>query len=190
MKRDGLHLWSIVTATVRPFPGRSSNQVPPLNGEGRLAEGERGGEVSITPKTKGVASHTPTPLRLTPESTLPMKGRDLACPHQPRPPDPIEPNRYHRLTRASAPTLDLHDMNQDRARAALTAFILRVHAEGERTVLIITGKGALGDGILRRRTPEWLSEPPLRPLVAGLSEAHRKHGGAGALYVALKWRER
>ena len=31
-----------------------------------------------------------------------------------------------------------------------------------------------------------LADPALRPLVAGVSEAHRKHGGEGALYVAIK----
>ena len=120
------------------------------------------------------------------ESPLPIKGREVQ--KISRPPDPIEPNRFHRLTRERASTVDLHNLNQDRARAALTGFILRAHAEGERTVLVITGKGALGDGILRRRTPDWLAEPPLRAVVAGLSEAHVKHGGAGALYVALKRR--
>jgi DNA-nicking Smr family endonuclease len=39
---------------------------------------------------------------------------------------------------------------------------------------------------LRRRTPEWLASPGLRTVVAGVSEAHRRHGGEGALYVALK----
>ncbi len=128
-------------------------------------------------------------MRLTPEPTLPIKGREVRkLAATPRPPDPIEPNRFHRLTRGRAPTIDLHNLNQDRARAVLTAFILRAHAEGERTVLVITGKGALGDGVLRRRTPDWLSEPPLRAVIAGLSEAHRRHGGEGALYVALKRR--
>ena len=70
----------------------------------------------------------------------------------------------------------------------MTDYVRRAHAEGRRTVLVITGKGALGDGVLRRRAPEWLSEPPLRTLVAGLSEAHRRHGGEGAIYVALKRR--
>lgn len=79
-------------------------------------------------------------------------------------------------------------MSQDRARAALTAFVLRGHAEGRRAVLIITGKGATGDGVLRRRVPEWLAEAPLRPLIAGLAESHHRHGGGGALYVALKRR--
>ena len=82
--------------------------------------------------------------------------------------------------------VDLHNMTQDQARAALTAFVARARAEGERAGLVITGKGALGDGVLRRRVPDWLAEPPLREAVAGVSEAHRRHGGEGALYVALK----
>ena len=77
-------------------------------------------------------------------------------------------------------------MNQDGARAALTRFVLSAVAEGRRSVLVITGKGAAGDGVLRRRVPDWLAEPPLRAHVAGLSEAHRRHGGEGAYYVALK----
>ena len=84
--------------------------------------------------------------------------------------------------------LDLHGMDQDRARAALHAFLLRAHAEGHRAVLVITGKGVLGDGVPRRRTPEWLGDPEVRAVVAGVSEAARHHGGAGALYVALKRR--
>jgi DNA-nicking Smr family endonuclease len=82
--------------------------------------------------------------------------------------------------------IDLHGLSQDQARADLIAFVQAAVLHGARGVLVITGKGALGDGVLRRRAPEWLAEPPLRPLVAGISEAHRRHGGAGALYVALK----
>jgi DNA-nicking Smr family endonuclease len=57
-------------------------------------------------------------------------------------------------------------------------------------VLIITGKG--GDtgsgerGVLRHAVPRWLSSLRFRPLVSGFHEAHRTHGGAGALYVRLK----
>jgi DNA-nicking Smr family endonuclease len=82
--------------------------------------------------------------------------------------------------------LDLHGLDQERARSILVAFLLRAQDEGSRAVLVITGKGFLGDGILRRRTPEWLASPGLRTVVAGVSEAHRRHGGEGALYVALK----
>ncbi|HEY1559713.1 MAG TPA: Smr/MutS family protein [Caulobacteraceae bacterium] len=82
--------------------------------------------------------------------------------------------------------IDLHGLNQDEARAELIDFLEDCARRGVRGALIITGKGTLGDGILRRRVPDWLAEAPLRRLVAGISEAHRRHGGAGALYVALK----
>jgi DNA-nicking Smr family endonuclease len=110
---------------------------------------------------------------------------------RPPPPADIEPGRKRRLARERDPIdlrLDLHGLDQDRARAVLTDFLLRAQAEGVRAVLVITGKGSRGDGVLRRRTPEWLSDPPLRAVVAGVSEAHRRHGGEGALYVALKRR--
>ena len=81
-------------------------------------------------------------------------------------------------------------MTHDRAKAALEAFILRAFEEGIREVLVITGKGTLGEGILRRQTPEWLAAPPLRAVVAGVSKADRRHGGDGALYVALKGKSR
>ena len=82
--------------------------------------------------------------------------------------------------------VDLHGLTFERARATLHAFLLRAHHDGARAVLVITGKG--GEGVLKRHTPEWLAEPEVRPLVAGVSQAHRKHGGEGALYVALKRR--
>ena len=85
--------------------------------------------------------------------------------------------------------IDLHGLNQDEARSELIIFLEDCVRRDVRHV-IITGKGAMGDGILRRRVPEWLGEAPLRPIVAGISEAHRRHGGDGALYVALKRREK
>jgi DNA-nicking Smr family endonuclease len=101
----------------------------------------------------------------------------------------IEPNRLRRLDRgreAMSARLDLHGCGEAEAYDRLTAFILGAHAAGGRAVLVITGKGSRGEGLLRRRVPQWLAEPPLREVVAGLAEAHRRQGGAGALYVALK----
>jgi DNA-nicking Smr family endonuclease len=86
--------------------------------------------------------------------------------------------------------LDLHGFDQDRARQALHNFLLRAHDDGARAVLVITGKGRMGDGVLRRRAPEWLADPALRPIIAGLSQADRHHGGEGAFYIALKRKTR
>lgn len=84
--------------------------------------------------------------------------------------------------------IDLHGMTQAQAHAALTGFMLLSHSIGRRLVLVITGKGpgpSMG-GVLRQQVPHWLSLPPLRGLVLQLSEAHRSHGGSGAIYVYLR----
>jgi DNA-nicking Smr family endonuclease len=108
-------------------------------------------------------------------------------------PKPLEPRRLRRLARERDPIaarLDLHGLTQDEAHAALSDFLLRAQAQGRREALVVTGRGALGDGVLRRRAPEWLAEPHLSDVVAGVAEAHRRHGGDGAIYVALKRRSR
>jgi DNA-nicking Smr family endonuclease len=155
---DDLRQWSIVAATVRPLPGRAAPAAP-----------ARSPEPSI-PSTAGARVR---PARRTSPGATTV----------------IEPGRYRRMVigrEAIGGRIDLHGLGQDAARAALTSFIADASARGLRGVLVITGKGTLGDGVLRRRTPEWLAEPPLRPTIAGISEAHRRHGGSGALYVALK----
>jgi DNA-nicking Smr family endonuclease len=162
-------LWRIVTATVRPLrrrtPARVRAETPPSPPVPSAPEPATPAHVHPPPRQRPVAARHPAPLQS------------------------IEPGRRRRLERGRddvAATIDLHGLDQHRARAALTAFLLRGWAEHRRAILVITGKGALGDGVLRRRVPEWLAEPPLRAIVAGLSEAHRRHGGEGAIYVALK----
>ena len=68
----------------------------------------------------------------------------------------------------------------------MRAFIFRAYDQGLRAILVITGRGVQGSGILRRRAPDWLAAPDLRHIVAGFSESHQRHGGEGALYVAIK----
>ncbi|MCA8886584.1 MAG: Smr/MutS family protein [Hyphomonadaceae bacterium] len=82
--------------------------------------------------------------------------------------------------------LDLHGHTQESGRAALVRFLHSAQARGDRTVIVITGVGRGGEGILRRRLPEWIAERDLRTCVSGFAPAHRTHGGAGAFYVFLK----
>jgi len=82
--------------------------------------------------------------------------------------------------------LDLHGMNQSEAYQELSYFLQDAHQLGKRTVLVIPGKGYLGEGILRNAVPRWLAEPFFRKLVSGYEQAHIMHGGAGALYVRLR----
>ncbi len=86
-------------------------------------------------------------------------------------------------------TLDLHGHNQETARTALGRFLRAAQARGDRTVIVVTGVGRAGQGILKRRLPEWLSEGELRPIVSGVATAHRTHGGEGAFYVFIRRRK-
>jgi DNA-nicking Smr family endonuclease len=167
-------LWAAVAATVRLAPGRTPPPLPaPVAAPVPAAPAN-----AADPARRSVASHPKAPPK----------------PHQPyAAPETIEPRRKRRIVRGRdeiSGRLDLHGLDQDRARQALHDFLLRAHADGARAVLVITGKGRMGDGVLRRRAPEWLADPALRPIVAGLSQADRHHGGEGALYIALKRKTR
>ena len=115
----------------------------------------------------------------------------------------IEPRLRQKLGRGQVPidgTLDLHGMRQDEAHAALSRYLRSRSARGDRTVLVITGKGLKkvnGDprtiverGVLRTMLPIWLNSPELAPLVAGWDQSAQGHGGEGAWYVRLKRQDR
>ena len=202
MARRPLHpedarLWSLVTATVRPSKGRTlpaREAMPPLKDINITFSGETPSEAGgATPskRSRVKKSSSSNPSTEVSGATLQHPFRPPVVHHPMRHhfPEIIEPRRKRRISTAREPIgarLDLHGLDQDQARVAVHAFILRAYQDGARAVLIITGKGALGDGVLRRRTPDWLAEAVVRPMVAGLSQAERHHGGEGALYVALK----
>ncbi|MGD9649435.1 MAG: Smr/MutS family protein [Dongiaceae bacterium] len=84
--------------------------------------------------------------------------------------------------------LDLHGLTQAQAHAKLNQFIIKAAASGKRSVLIITGKGRQGQGVLRQYLPFWLNHPDLRPYLLAFSQALPQDGGDGAFYVLLKRR--
>ena len=135
------------------------------------------------------------PPKLRPKSAGPV-------PHVPASPKspplaPLDRRLKQRVARGREPIearLDLHGMTQAQAHTALLGFLRRAHADGVRTVLVVTGKG-LGSrdhsqdherGVLRRQVPMWLALPEFRLLVVGFDAAHVGHGGEGALYVRLR----
>ena len=94
--------------------------------------------------------------------------------------------------------LDLHGFTQDAAHDALLAFLRKSRRRGDRLVLVVTGKGARPApdepfdlsaprrGVLKAAVPRWLNESAFAALIASVSAAHRRHGGAGALYIYLR----
>ena len=167
LRPDEIKVWVEVARTVRPAPGRWVPELPP------------------EPEPAFGKVESPAPPATIPSRKLPGMRQLVGDP------DRIEPGRHRRIARARdtiEARIDLHGLDQDRARTALHAFLQRAHADGLRAVLVITGKGVEGDGVLKRRTPDWLAEAAVRPMIAGVSLAERRHGGEGALYVALKRR--
>jgi len=179
MKRDlgveDLRLWAVVSSTVRPLKPAPNPKPDRAVATGAAAAKPVKPESRAKQPRPAAASHRPAPPPMVKQG--------------PAPPADVDANLHRRLARGReslAARIDLHGLTQDAARAVLTGFVRRAVDDGWRAVLVITGKGVSGDGVLRRRVPDWLAEAPIREHVAGVSEAHRRHGGEGALYVALK----
>ncbi len=91
--------------------------------------------------------------------------------------------------------IDLHGMTLEQAHPGLIRFILTQQSQGARLVLVITGKGQREDpyapmphrrGVLKQQVPMWLRMAPVAQAVLQVTEAHIRHGGAGAYYVYLR----
>ncbi len=151
-------------------------------------------DVAGAPAAKPVAVNVGAMLELT---------RTVPPPREKRGPSltPIDRRTRSKVARGSLPLdgrLDLHGMTQAEAHDRLAGFLRGIQAGGGRLVLVITGKGRIGDdpldsalimrGALRRAVPHWLASPEFRVLVAGFETAHRTHGGEGAIYVRLRQR--
>jgi DNA-nicking Smr family endonuclease len=180
------HLWAEVAETVSPL------QRTRLRQRLKLAE-------EPLPLPKSPPPPRNKPIRLAPAMpSYQSSGKPGRQANQ-----VIEPKLKRKLTRGHIDidgTIDLHGMRQAEAHAALTRFIHARAARGDRTLLVITGKGLKkldGDaaviierGVLRSMLPIWLSEPGLAPLIAGWDVAAQGHGGEGAYYVRLRRTER
>jgi len=106
-----------------------------------------------------------------------------------RPARPADRGREKRIRRGQAPIharLDLHGHTQASAQSTLLDFVIRERHSGARCVLVITGKGRSGEGVIRQRFRDWLESPQARQHVSGFATAHQKHGGEGAFYVFLR----
>lgn len=84
---------------------------------------------------------------------------------------------------AAARVLDLHGQTAQRAFFALAAFLRAAQADGLRCVEVVTGRGSMGNGVLRRELPHWLNLPEIRPLVLAAAHPHAANQGAVRLLL-------
>jgi DNA-nicking Smr family endonuclease len=163
-KGDERALWRAAMREVAPLAGRSSEsaEVPaaPL----------------APPRAPGLRARSPAS-----STALPALTEDAS--------PGLDRRSAERLRRGTLPIdarLDLHGMTQDEAHQALAVFLARGEAAGWRCVLVITGKGARGGGVLRAAVPRWLNEWPNRQRLLAFAPGQPKDGGGGALYLLLR----
>ncbi len=82
--------------------------------------------------------------------------------------------------------LDLHGLTQTEAFEALAGFMRKKTKAGKRNLLIVTGRGREGQGVLRQNLQNWLAGLPESKSILAVREAAPNHGGKGAFYVLMK----
>ena len=82
--------------------------------------------------------------------------------------------------------LDLHGLNQSKAKDKVKNFIKQCFFEKIRHIVIITGKGANNKGVLKKSTPKWLIEDDIAKFVVGFKTMPHNFGGEGAIYVKIR----
>lgn len=165
---DESKLWRAVAKSVAPL--RKRKATTNLNDD----------DASPDPATK------PAPRKSASPAAPPLA---VAKSKSPPPLSPIDRKTKSRIARGARTIdakLDLHGHTQAEAHHALGRFLRRAHDKGAGVVLVITGKGARGDGVLRRQVPMWLMLPEFREFVVGFDDAAIGHGGEGALYVRVR----
>ena len=178
------HLWTQVAETIEPLRRKGLLRL----GTGALPMPEPDPEPLVKAPPKPLTAGKPfLPAYQAPTSPVQVVERGV---------DPAIHKKVRRGRIDIDGKIDLHGMTQAEARETLRRFIGARAARGDRTVLVITGKGVKTDndyiaamterGILRTMLPIWLSEPGLSHLISGWSVAARGHGGEGAWYVRLR----
>jgi DNA-nicking Smr family endonuclease len=174
---NDIELWARVVESARPLKKRTVAQPP---------------EPAAPPRPRKSAK-------------VPEPPRQTSAPKAPKPApivrgEPLDRQTARKLEGGRLPVeakLDLHGMRQRDAHAALRKFLKWAQSKDYRHVLVITGKGAAPDtrrsfyeddvrGVLRSAVPHWLAHPDLAHVVVSFSEAPRRLGGEGALYVRLR----
>jgi len=84
--------------------------------------------------------------------------------------------------------VDLHGLNARTAHVAVRRTLERAHAEGQRCVLVVHGRGSHSpEGpVLRAFLLRWLTESRVAPFVMAFASARPRDGGEGATYVLLR----
>jgi DNA-nicking Smr family endonuclease len=174
LSADERALWDRVVASVRPF--------------------DRAGTRDPAPELPSGSDPAPS----KPAAAVPPRSPRLPVPAPPRVPgETLDASWDRRLARGLADpdrVLDLHGHNLVTAYDRLDRALEDAISSGDRLLLLITGKPpavrghSAPRGAIRAAVGDWLNASRHAASIAAVRGAHRRHGGAGALYIILRRR--
>ena len=173
--KDDARLWQKVTADIKPLSKKGMKKH--LEAEEPIVEAEpepkAEPEDSVAPKRSQPSPRVyPLPLNLDKGDAGGINRKD-------------EQNLKSGKVRIEN-KLDLHGKTLTEAKAATEAFILNSSKKKHKIVLIITGRGNHGKGVIRQAFPAWLQKESMRKAVVAICQAQPKDGGGGAWYLQLR----
>jgi DNA-nicking Smr family endonuclease len=159
--------WAAYARTLKPLPGHTIPDLP---------------EIPPEPPATRAVSPLPPPI----PTRKPLAPLSIGL--QPAGVDNATWARFRLGKLAPSRTLDLHGQTAHRAHHALQDFVRRAHADHQRCIEIITGRGVTyrgegGTGVLRRELPLWLNMSELRPLILAVTHPHAANDGAVRLLL-------
>ncbi len=170
LSSDEAHAWSRVTRSIKRIDNEAAEDFEALLKELDSPSVDVPARQNA-PKTPQTTPQTLPKLHQTARKGIANRGRE---------------KRVKRGKLAIAASFDLHGHTQASAARILPGFLIGERQAGARCVLIITGKGKSGEGVLRRNFLDWINSAAARPIISGFAEAHQRHGGSGAFYVFLR----
>ncbi|RKF21657.1 DNA mismatch repair protein MutS [Altericroceibacterium spongiae] len=189
-------LWSQVTASVKPIhgdapPKSAPDIVPPPPSRQPKA-------VKSPPSPSPLATLPPKVAR-SPASKSRGPAVTVTSPAAPKFGEGLDSTWDRKLARNGVSpdfTLDLHGHTLETAHQRLDWGLTQAKAMGARVVLVITGKPRRAEaadraerrGAIRSKILDWLAAGAHSSDIAAIRNAHRRHGGSGALYIILRRR--
>jgi DNA-nicking Smr family endonuclease len=172
-------------ASVRPIRARARSAAPAVAKPAAVVRAE-----SAAPRPAPAAASARKPA--APQA----RTAPIAAPPRPKPGTTLDGSWDKQLSRGLVSpdrSIDLHGHNLASAHALLDSALEQAVREGDRVVLLVTGKPPLPSsarpharGAIRAAVGDWLAGSRHAGAIAAVRGAHPRHGGNGALYIILR----
>ncbi|EIZ79339.1 hypothetical protein WSK_2185 [Novosphingobium sp. Rr 2-17] len=194
-------IWAQVARTVKPLAGPAKAGTPkalPAQPKAIAAPPAMEEALAAAPLAKKIKGRVPSPPTVAKVPITRQQGAvSVTSPTQGNDRQHLDGSWERRISKGTLVpdfSLDLHGSNLDQAYVRLMHGLTQAKAMGARVVLVVTGKArpvdaadrATARGAIRAKVADWLAASQHASDIVALRNAHRRHGGQGALYVVLK----